>query len=252
MDIQSLIDEYATWLKSEITTEKVGEYVEITSPYLDSENDYVQIYVKQDGDTIYFTDDAYTIQKLKMSGFTFTPVREQHLNHILNQFGIQRSGDELTTKATARNFPQKKHMFIQAILRINDMFALTRAKVSSMFLDDVKNFLDSKKIFYSDDVQFMGKSGFTHSYDFLIQRSQAMPERLCRTVNKADKTAAGNIIFEWTDTKITRRTDSQLIVIINDSNPITQGVEEALSHYDSKLIHWSERNSEKNIELLSA
>ena len=32
MDIQKLIDEYATWLRKEITFEKVGEYYEITTP----------------------------------------------------------------------------------------------------------------------------------------------------------------------------------------------------------------------------
>ena len=48
MDIQKLIDEYAMWLKSEITFEKIGEYYEITTPYLDIDNDYLQIYVRQD------------------------------------------------------------------------------------------------------------------------------------------------------------------------------------------------------------
>ena len=44
LDIQKLIDEYAVWLKSEITFEKIGEYYEITTPYLDIDNDYLQIY----------------------------------------------------------------------------------------------------------------------------------------------------------------------------------------------------------------
>ena len=38
MDIQKLIDDYATWLKQEITFEKVGEYYEITTSYLDNAN----------------------------------------------------------------------------------------------------------------------------------------------------------------------------------------------------------------------
>ena len=42
MDIQSLIDDYANWLKSEIKVEKVGEYYELTTPYLDNANDYLQ------------------------------------------------------------------------------------------------------------------------------------------------------------------------------------------------------------------
>ena len=47
MDIQGLIDEYAAWLREKITFEKFGEYYEITTPYLDNSNDYLQIYVKK-------------------------------------------------------------------------------------------------------------------------------------------------------------------------------------------------------------
>ena len=63
MDIQKLIDEYASWLKSEIKFERIGEYYEITTPYLDSDNDYLQLYVRQDNDGFYFTDDSATIHK---------------------------------------------------------------------------------------------------------------------------------------------------------------------------------------------
>ena len=79
MDIQRLIDEYALWLKGEITFEKVNEYYEITTPYLDNANDYLQIYVRQDGDDIFFTDDGATIQGLKMAGYQFTKNRKIHL-----------------------------------------------------------------------------------------------------------------------------------------------------------------------------
>ena len=114
MDIQKLIDDYATWLKQEITFEKVGEYYEITTPYLDSANDYLQIYVRQIGDDIYFTDDSATIRNLKMAGFQFTPARKSHLQRILNQYGVRLDGDELICKAPANSFAQKKHLFIQA------------------------------------------------------------------------------------------------------------------------------------------
>lgn len=147
MDIQKLIDDYATWLKQEITFEKVGEYYEITTPYLDSANDYLQIYVRQIGDDIYFTDDSATIRNLKMAGFQFTPARKSHLQRILNQYGVRLDGDELICKAPANSFAQKKHLFIQAMLRIDDMFAISKSKVASLFLDDIQEFFDQKEIF---------------------------------------------------------------------------------------------------------
>ena len=252
MDIQKLIDEYAAWLKSEITFERVGEYYEITTPYLDNANDYLQIYVRQEGDDIFFTDDSATIRSLKMSGFQFTLNRKIYLQKILNQYGVRLNGDELIAKAPIKSFAQKKHLFIQAILRIDDMFAITKSKVASLFLDDIQAFFEEQEIYYSDNVQFTGTSGFTHSYDFLLQRTKTKPERLCQAINNPNKSSMGNILFAWNDTKPSRKKDSQLIVILNDQNSIGRGVEDAFINYDAKVIRWSERNRNENLSLISA
>lgn len=252
MDIQKMIDEYARWLKSEITFERIGEYFEITTPYLDSANDYLQIYVRQDGEDLFFTDDGYTINSLKMGGFQFTPPRKAHLNRILSQYGVKLCGDELTTKATPRDFPQKKHLLIQAMLRVDDMFAMSKSKVASLFLDDIQEFFAEKDIYYSENVQFTGTSGFSHSYDFLLQRTRNKPERLCQAVNVPNKTSMSNILFSWNDTKPVRKSDSQLVVILNDRNSIARGIEDAFYNYDAKVIKWSERDSAESIAILSA
>ena len=252
MDIQKLISDYANWLKSEITFEQMGEYYEITTPYLDSANDYLQIYVRQDGDTILFTDDSATINNLKMCGFVFTAARKEHLNRILNQYGVKLSGNELTIKATPRDFPQKKHLLLQCMLRVDDMFTISKAKVASLFLDDIQDFFEQRDIFYSDNVQFTGTSGFSHSYDFLLQRSRNKPERLCQAVNNPNKTSMSNILFSWSDTKPVRKHDSQLVVILNDGNTIGQGVEDAFRNYNAHVIRWSERNKPTNLDVLSA
>lgn len=252
MDIQKLIDDYAAWLKSEITFDKIGEYYEITTPYLDGANDYLQIYVRQNGDEIYFTDDSATMRGLKMGGFQFTPNRKVHLQKILNQYGLKLNGDELVAKVPVSGFSQKKHLFIQAMLRIDDMFAVSKAKVASFFLDDIQEFFEEKEIYYSESVQFTGLSGFSHSYDFLLQRSKSKPERLCQAVNNPNKSSMGNILFAWNDTKPARKKDSQLIVILNDQNAVAKGIEDAFLNYDAKVIRWSERDKEENISILSA
>ncbi len=252
MDIQKLIDEYARWLKSEIHFERVGEYYEITTPYLDGANDYLQIYVRQDGNDIFFSDDGATIRNLKMSGFQFTSNRKEYLNRLLKQFNITLNGDELTAKAPIAGFAQRKHLFIQAMLRIDDMFAVSKSKVASLFLDDIQEFFDEKEIFYSDSVQFAGTSGFSHSYDFLLQRSKSKPERLCQAVNNPNKSSMGNILFAWNDTKPVRKKDSQLIVLLNDQNNIARGIEEAFLNYDAQVIRWSQREKPENLLLLAS
>lgn len=252
MDIQNLIDNYARWIKSEITFTKVGEYYEITTPYLDSANDYLQIYVRQKGDEVFFTDDGYIIQSLKMAGVKLNKSKNEQINRLLNQYGVQREGDDLVAKANIHDFGKKKHLFIQALMRADDMFISSKSRISSIFLDDIQGFLDEEEIFYSDNVQFTGTSGFSHNYDFLLQRSKSKPERLCQAVNSPNKSNMSNILFAWNDTKPVRRKESQLIVFLNDENSITRGVEDAFQNYDAQVIRWSQRNSPQNLNLLSA
>lgn len=121
MDIQKCIDDYANWLKKEITFTKMGEYYEITTPFLDAYNDYFQIYVRQDGDNVLFSDDSQTLNSLAMSGFQLTPNRKKQLKNIVSQYGLTLNQNELTLKANIHEFPQKKHMFVQAMIRISDL-----------------------------------------------------------------------------------------------------------------------------------
>ena len=112
--------------------------------------------------------------------------------------------------------------------------------------------ISGKYIFYSDNVQFTGISGFAHNYEFLLQRSKNKPERLCRVMNNPTKNSMGNILFAWSDTRPARRNDSQLVVLLNDKNSIANGIEEAFYNYDAKVVKWSERETASNIDILTA
>lgn len=250
MDIQKYIDSYAEWLKSEISFTKIGEYYEINTPFLDNDNDYLQFYVKQDNDELYFTDDGFTINALEMTGFSITSNRKKQLQRILYQYGVQLNKKELVLKAPASQFAQKKHAFTQCLIRVSDMYMTSRTKVNSYFLDDIQEFFQKNDIFCMENVQFTGKSGFCHNYDFAIQRSKHKPERLCLAINNPSKTTMGNALFAWEDTKPSRKSDSKLIVFLNDTNSISRGIEEGFGNYDVDSIRWSQR-SEK-IDLLRA
>lgn len=252
MDIQKYIDEYIEWLKREITFQELGEYYEITTPFIDSIGDCLQIYVKMDRDNIIFSDDGAIINGLAMGGFVMTKNRKAQITQILSQFGVQLHDDELTLTAPAGEFAQRKHSFLQCMLRINDMYLTSRARTASFFIDDINGYFNAHDIFPLENAQFMGKSGFYHNYDFALPRSRNKPERLCLAVNQPSKTTVSNTIFAWNDTKEERRRDSQLIVFLNDENKKINSAKHAFSKYDIKTILWSEREEKKNLALLSA
>ena len=247
-----LKEQYIKWLEDEITLNKINEYLEITSPFLDRYNDYLQVYAKMDNDNeILLTDDAYTLNNLKMAGVDInSPRRKQLLDNFLNKYKVQLDNDALTIKTGVEDFPQKLLFLMQTMLNVDDMFMLSQNRVSSIFLDDIKEFLDSREIFYSENVNFVGKSGFFYYYDYLIQRTKNKPERLCKVINNPNKQNFQSTMFMWNDTKETRNEDSRLIVFLNDENKIDSSIIEGFKNYNVDTILWSEKD--KRIDILSA
>ena len=48
-EVQKLLDAYLAWLKDKTQLRQVADWVEITTPYLDRNNDYLQIYAQGAG-----------------------------------------------------------------------------------------------------------------------------------------------------------------------------------------------------------
>ena len=107
MDIQKCINDYADWLKAKLPLPN-RRIFEITTPFLDSYNDYFQIYVRQDGENVYFSDDGQTLNSLAMSGFQLTPNRKVQLKNILSQYGIKLKQNELIAVAPMHDFSTSK------------------------------------------------------------------------------------------------------------------------------------------------
>lgn len=119
MKIQKLIDVYTHWLKGEITFKKIGEYYEITTPFHNNANDCIQIYMQLDGDTVLFTDDGYTLNQVYMTGFQLTTAQKKALDSLLQQYEVTLNGNALETKFSIETFAQRKHLFLQAIIRVD-------------------------------------------------------------------------------------------------------------------------------------
>lgn len=243
-DCQDLVKAYIEWLRERIKVENIEGICEITTPFLDRHNDHLRIYVKKSEGGLILTDDGYTISDLKLSGCEFTTEkRHQMLYSILNGFGVHLMNDELIVEATPDNFPQKKHNLIQAILSINDLFVMAAPMVASVFREDVERYLRLNEIRFTPSVNFTGRSGFVHFFDFVIPASKVKPERILRTINRPNRQNITSLIFSWTDTKEVRAPESTAYGILNDTDqPINPDLISALTQYGIKALPWSKRN----------
>jgi len=242
-EVQVLLDRYVAWLKDKSTLRQIDDWVQITTPYLDRHNDYLQIYAKRQNGGYLLTDDGYVIEDLLQSGCNLRGDKRQAiLKMVLNGFGVQLNENRLEIHASADNFSIRKHNLIQAALAVNDMFFLAEPLVASIFFEDVAVWFDLVDIRYTPRVKFSGKSGYDHLFDFVIPKSRNQPERIVKAINHPAKNTAQILTFSWIDTKEVRPSDSRAYAFLNDSDqPISSGVLDALRNYDVNPVLWSKR-----------
>lgn len=244
-EIKTLMDQYVAWLGSKTTLRQVDDWIEITTPYLDRNNDYLQIYARRQNGSYILTDDGYILDELELSGCKLeSPKRSALLQMTLNGFGVKLVNGAMEVAASKDDFPLRKHNLIQAMLAVNDLFYLASPMVSSLFLEDVVAWLDENEIRYTPNVKFTGKSGYDHLFDFVIPKSKKRPERILQAINRPSRDEAGATAFAWIDTREVRASDSRAYALLNDSERgIPPSVMDALQRYDVLPIPWSKRQN---------
>ncbi|MGU9963996.1 MAG: DUF1828 domain-containing protein [Candidatus Halichondribacter symbioticus] len=244
INTEHLIDGYYKWLKDKTVWKNIEDFVEITTPYLDRHNDYIQIYLKQDGDGYILTDDSYTIEDLEMSGCAIeSPKRQKLLEVTLNGFGIKTNNKELFVKATKENFAVSKHNFVQAVLAVNDMFYLARSTVTNVFVEEVQVWLRKSEVRFNERVFFGGKSGYNSRFDFAIPPFKDNPERIIQTINNPTDEQARQLAWKWQDARDLRPHGAKAYAVINNGKTsVKPSITDALNNYEITPIPYSNRN----------
>lgn len=244
IDPRQVLDDYLAWLREHSEARGVAEWGEITVPFLDRHNDHLQVYMKRTNGDLVFTDDGYTVADLEQSGCCLNSSKRRSLLEVtLNGFGVKLDGESLVVKASPGTASRKMHNLVQAMLAVDDLFYLAEPVVTSLFLEDVAEWLTSSNVRYTPDVKFTGKSGYDYRFDFVVPRSSVQPERVIRAVNHPTNDAARTLAFAWIDTKQARREDSVAFALLNDHEQAVSGsIVEALEAWDIRPVPWSRRS----------
>ena len=258
VEVEKLLKSYKDWLSDKTTLRQLsGEWVEITTPFLDRHNDALQIYAHAENGGYVLTDDSHILHDLEGSGCNIkTEKRKNLLQMTLNGFGVKMNQDALEVHATAENFPLRKHSLIQAMLAVNDLFYLAKPVIESLFEEDVVAWLDSNEIRYIPKAKFTGTSGYDHLFNFVIPKSRLQPERIVQAINRPSKESAQQFIHAWLDTQHVRPSDAHAYALLNDQSAegggpaIPSGVMDAFRNYNIKPVTWRER--QQAIEELAA
>jgi hypothetical protein len=254
--IEELVRGYAKWLSDKTTIQELRNgWTEVTTPFLDRNNDHIQLYMKKDGDAITITDDGFTLSDLELSGCGISsPRRKVLMEETLNGFGVALNSktSAIETRATEKDFSFKKNSMIQAIISVGDLFYTARTNVISLFLEEVQTWLEQNRIRYLPNVTFIGQTHYSHRFDFVIPKSEKAPERIIRAINNPNRSTAEAFAFSWHDIRTARPPQSVAIAILNDDKAKgeLQRILEALGAYEIGALRWSER--EERVGMLAA
>ncbi len=256
---KNYLDEYYRFLKEKTVVKELpsSEWVEISTPFTDVFNDSIDIYAKRSNGKVVLSDDGKTIKNLELSGIEISrsEKRKQMLDRILMNFGVQLNKDELITEATEKNFAQKKLNLISAISEANDLYVLAKHTVSSVFREDVKQYLEDNEIIYTPYFISKGSTGLEFTFDFQIAYKKS--EILIKAFNSINKMNLLHFLFTWEDVKQVREKQTEknvvgLAVINNEEHVVKGEFLEALENKNAETILWTERSKPGNIRKLKA
>lgn len=256
--INPLIEEYYKWVKSRtlVTPDRQTGWFTISTPFIGIFNDTLEIYAQKYDDKIVLSDNGETIGNLELLGVKLRKgERKDIAERILINYGINLKNNELIIETNEQNFPQKKHNFISAMIELNDLYMLSRAKVVSLFKEEVRAFLDEREIIYTPDFISKGSTGLEFTFDFQIAHKNQ--EIVLKSFNTLTKLNLPNFLFSWEDIKPVRekitKKEVRAIAVINDiEKEVKEEYLEALSSKNAEYIYWSKRNEPESLKKFAA
>ena len=254
-----MIDDYYSWLREKTIVEssQISNWYSIDTPFLGAFNDTIELYALMENGTIKLSDNGETLNNLELQGVNIqgSKKRREILDRILISYGLNQNEKELVIEANEKNFPQKKHNFLSAILEINDLNILSKSNVNSIFKEDVRQHLEKLDVIFTPDFISKGSTGLEFTFDFQIAKKEK--ETVIKSFNSINKSTLSTFLFSWEDIKPVREKVSKknvnAIAVINDvDKEIKSEFLDALKSKNAEYIIWSTRDSQENIKKLAA
>jgi hypothetical protein len=245
---------YFDWIKQNTKFANVlNEAVELSSPFVDSLNENIKVYIEPSSSEFKISDDGYTLWSLESMGISFRKGshREKMLFQIIDRYNVQLDDKTLYIACDKDNIGKSIHYLIQAILTISDLLKTDKKHVKSLFFEEVEKYFEQNKNIYDffPDLEIQGKSKLTHKFDYLMN-TKNMQKKLVRVVNHLDQIQLERILLSWQDTSQQRliryKENLGMVALINDSEKkIPKKFSDAFNEYGIEAIGFSDKEKVK-------
>lgn len=240
----SLINDYSRWLHtkpSSIRDSQTG-WTSMPTPFLGLFNDHLELFVKEDEDSITLSDDGMTLWNAETVGLNINePEQKKLLDRIIAKYKVNLDHEgNLDVKVDKDKFEQGKYCLLMTMSAINDM----TSQGSSIFQKNVRMLMMDEKVNAVPQMQIKGRSGIDFIFDYVVPRPDA--EFLVQAVGNLNKSNLATFILGMEEVKDSRRLisdkDIRGLLIVNDlEKTVHKELLQALINRKLDYMLWSKK-----------
>ena len=121
MEAEQLINNFIKWFKSEIrVSPKLNSegWQEVILPILDNENDYLEFYIKIDGEKVFLNDGGLSLMRIDLNKEELLKNRIEILKNLTYFNGnLKIENNAVIVETNIKDFPICLQLFVHAILQ---------------------------------------------------------------------------------------------------------------------------------------
>jgi len=155
------------------TCEPANQYTRIQTPFLYPDGDIIDIFYKNDGDTITLTDFGETLRWLRMQTIAQrrSPRQRQLIADVCLTHSINFNRGMFTVRASqSEDLASAVMRLSQGLLRISDLWFTFRNKAGESIVDEVADLFHEHFIRFERDPHVQGRSTRVWRPDFQIRQ----------------------------------------------------------------------------------
>lgn len=247
--VKNLVCDYYDWLKAETEVLSVPEqnWFAISTPFEGRFNDTIGLYIKKEGDRVYFSDDGETLGNIIACGGN---VKSGKIKTIIERtklaYGIDITDNEIHIEVPNYQALKAKHRFISALIELNDI-EIEQGSVKPDFHNEISNYLyyAFPELNYTPFVTIKGETGLEYTYNFqcLVRDKE---EIFIKAFNKIGKNLITPFLYSFlkiknSRPKLNRNLPVRAIAIINDTVDIDSAIINSIKQDGADFIPWSQR-----------
>ncbi len=176
--------------------EELNGQLRIRTPYLYPDGDYIDLFVKPEGDTLLVSDLGETVRWLRMQSIAprRSPKQGQMIEDACLTHGVEFYRGMLTLRARAdgSDLGEVITRLGQAALRVSDLWFTFRTRTFESVTDEVAEFLSERHILFDRAKRLIGRSGRSYLIDFHTWSSHR--SHLVAVLSTGSRSAATRVV----------------------------------------------------------